>query len=124
MAYGNVDNSESILDSRDIIAQIEYLSAVISDDASDADEVDIAEQELAVLRKLADEGISEWEDGATLIRDSYFTEYAEQLAGDIGAISADAGWPLSHIDWEAAADELKMDYMSVDFDGVEYWARA
>lgn len=50
-------------------------------------------------------------------------EYAETLAEDIGAIDRNAGWPLMHIDWEAAADALKMDYRQVDYDGVAYWMR-
>lgn len=60
----------------------------------------------------------------TLIRDSYFTTYAEELADDIGAIDRDARWPLNHIDWEAAASELQMDYTSVTLDGIDYWIRS
>lgn len=129
-----ISNHENIIDSRDIIARIGYITAADCQDDEAADGCDMAgdcprcygeaAEELAVLTALADEGIAEWEDGATLIRDSYFTEYAEELAGDIGYIDREAGWPLNHIDWEAAADELKIDYMSVDFDGAEYWARA
>lgn len=82
--------------------------------------------ELKLLTDLAEEGdsaSSEWNDGAQLIRDSYFVEYAEQLADDIGAIDKNAGWPLAHIDWKAAAEALQSDYTSVEFDGVTYWVR-
>lgn len=58
-----------------------------------------------------------------LIHDSYFEEYAEEMASDIGAINPKAAWPLNHIDWEAAANELKNDYSSFTFDGEEYWTR-
>lgn len=75
------------------------------------------------VREQAD-GCSDWKYGEALIRDSYFATYAEELASDIGAIDRNAKWPLSHIDWEAAADELKMDYTAIDFDGVEYWIRS
>jgi hypothetical protein len=27
-----------------------------------------------------------------------------------------------YINWEAVANDLKMDYFAVDFDGVTYWA--
>lgn len=57
----------------------------------------------------------------TLISDTYFEQYAELLAEDIGAIDRNAKWPLNHIDWEAAANELKQDYTSVEFEGVEFW---
>ena len=83
-------------------------------------------EELKQLKALADqcEGYGDWEYGETLIAETYFTAYAQQLADDIGAINKDATWPLTHIDWEAAADELKQDYMEVDFDGVSYFMRA
>jgi len=94
-----------------------------------------AEQELAdwddadeyrALKELCEEaeGYSgDWPHGATLIRDSYFTEYAQKLAENIGAITRDIAWPACHIDWEEAADSLKQDYTSVEFDGVTYWVR-
>lgn len=62
--------------------------------------------------------------GESLIRDSYFEEYAEQLADDIGAIDRNAKWPVNCIDWEKAARELQYDYTEVDFDGEAYWIRA
>jgi hypothetical protein len=84
------------------------------------------EEEYRALTSLESEAegyCSDWRHGATLIADSYFEEYAEQLAEDIGAIDPNARWPLNHIDWVAAANELKQDYTSVDFDGTEYWVR-
>lgn len=82
--------------------------------------------ELAALKALADEAsgyAADWYDGETLIRDSYFTNYAMQLAEDIGAIDRNAQWPNTCIDWDQAARELQMDYTAVDFDGVTYWIR-
>jgi hypothetical protein len=82
--------------------------------------------ELKSLKALQDEGegCSDWSHGTALIRDSYFEDYARELADDIGAIDSNAGWPLGCIDWEQAADELKSDYTSIDFDGVTYWVRS
>lgn len=48
---------------------------------------------------------------------------AQELADDIGAIDSNAKWPLNHIDWEAAAEELKMDYTEVNFNGTTYYIR-
>lgn len=59
----------------------------------------------------------------TFIEEEYFPTYAEELASDIGAIPADAKWPANHIDWAAAADELKTDYASVEFNGKTYLYR-
>jgi hypothetical protein len=83
-------------------------------------------EELKVLKALAEEceEYSEWEDGATLIRDSYFEDYAQELAEDCCEMPKELHWPFTCIDWTQAADELKMDYMCIDYDGVDYWMRA
>lgn len=66
----------------------------------------------------------EWDSGATLIRDSYFEEYARQYAEDIFSSELrDSQWPFNHIAWDDAADELRIDYTSVDFAGETYWYR-
>jgi hypothetical protein len=87
---------------------------------------DYEREELVALLALQDECegyASDWKYGETLIRDSYFTEYAEEEAYSLGFINREAIWPLNHIDWEAAAEELKNDYTSAEFDGVTYWVR-
>lgn len=83
-------------------------------------------QELKTLKALADqcEGYGDWDYGETLIRESYFQSYAQELAEDCGMISKDLAWPCTCIDWEQACRELKMDYTEVDFDGVSYFMRA
>ena len=78
---------------------------------------------LTDLRKECQDVSPDWNYGATLIHESHFTDYAQQLAEDIGAIKHDAKWPNNHIDWDAAADELKEDYSEVDFDGETYYVR-
>jgi hypothetical protein len=83
-------------------------------------------EELAALKALAAEaeGCADWRHGETLIRESYFEDYARQLADEIGAVQDDAQWPMNCIDWKQAARELAMDYTTVDFDGVEYLIRS
>jgi hypothetical protein len=60
---------------------------------------------------------SGWNYGVTLVRDSYFVEYAKEFAGYDEVKS----WPYNHIDWESAADELRNDFTDIEFDGVTYW---
>ena len=86
-----------------------------------------SEDEYQALFKLDEEGsseTSEWRSGEALIRDSYFEQYAQELAEDIGAIGKDTQWPLSYIDWTAASEALQQDYSQVDFDGVTYWIQS
>ena len=81
-------------------------------------------KELATLEYLQSQcNYGDWRYGETLIRDDYFEEYAEELASDIGAIDRNAKWPLNHIDWKSAAEELTQDYTLVSFDGTDYWIR-
>jgi hypothetical protein len=77
---------------------------------------------LAVLNDMA-EGIPDWVYGETLIADDAFEGYARELADDIGAVSSDASWPNTFIDWPAAADALRQDYTAFEVDGITYWAR-
>jgi len=167
----SIDNSQDIIDSRDVIARIEELEgdkqALVEavqeaqealdaipegedregaeedlrtakceledwtgDEEAEIDPSDDA-KELACLKALADEmeNETEWESGAALIRESYFEEYAEQLAGDTCDMGKASDWPFRHIDWEAAANELKQDYSTVTFkdedgEGVDYYFRS
>jgi hypothetical protein len=119
-----ISNSDDVIDTRDVIARIEELRDMEGERGADwgPDEAD----ELANLEALQEEAegyCADWHHGATLIRDSYFERYAQELADDIGAIPRDAGWPCTCIDWEQAARELQMDYTSVEFGGVTYWVR-
>ena len=129
MAPSNMDD---VIDSREIIERIEELETDLADGAySDAEDRAADEAELKALKALAEEasGCSDWKYGETLIRGSYFEEYTEELINDCYEFPKEFNsgeWPWRHmsIDYEAAAEELKMDYTSVDFDGVEYWIRS
>ena len=110
-----ITNDSDTIDSRDITERIDDIRQAGGDSP-----------ELNTLIALAKDGAEyapDWEYGATLIRDTYFQEYAQELARDIGVLDYNLSWPSSHIDWEAAANELKMDYAVVDFDGVDYYVR-
>lgn len=114
-----VGSDQDVMDSRDIIERIAELEALETRDEDEA-------YELYALKRLEEEasGFGDWEYGGTLIRDSYFEAYARELAEDIGAISGEEGWPLGCIDWERAADQLRQDYTSIEFNGVTYWVRS
>jgi hypothetical protein len=82
--------------------------------------------ELKSLKDLADqgEGCADWSCGETLINESYFQDYAQQLAEDIGAMKDSDSWPYTCIDWEQAANELLQDYTSLDFNGTTFYIRS
>lgn len=133
----NISNSDDVIDSRDVIARIEELetdiavceeAAAESGDDPSAHEADYPEwrEELAALKSLAEEGSNcsvDWVHGETLIRESYWVDYCEELCKDIGDMPRDIPHYIE-IDWEKTADNIAADYSTVDFDGVTYYIRS
>jgi vacuolar-type H+-ATPase subunit I/STV1 len=83
------------------------------------------QDELDALNNLRDEfDRRSWRDGIVLIPDDDFEDYARDLAEDLyGNDIRKSSWPFDCIDWEQAADSLRMDYSSVDYEGVTYLYR-
>lgn len=116
-----IENHVNFIDSRDIIQRINYLESYDIDELTEEER-----DELTVLQSVAKQGedyAADWQYGEQLIRDSYFKEYAQEMAYDCGMVPDNAQWPMTCIDWNQAARELKMDYTEIDFDGVTYWIR-
>ena len=114
---------EDILDLRDIK---EKRDEIMSGEYSDFDSAEDALDYLKAVKELEDDYLYDsldaiaYKQAPGLIHDDYFEEYAENYADDIGAIDANATWPLNHIDWAEAADELKHDFIEVEFGGYTY----
>lgn len=133
----DISNTDNIIYIRDVIARVGELRE--TRDAYENPEGDLeahgthAEEmeELATLEAFLDEckgngGDEQWNGDwypVTLIRESYFQDYAQELAEEIGAVKGGEMWPNNCIDWEMAARELKYDYTGCDFGGVTYYAR-
>jgi hypothetical protein len=132
------DYHSDTIDSRDIQERIDELQSEFDslvDEYEDVDgEEDAGEDLLNWLEENGDEFVtllevkeeveqytSEWDDGAFMIADNHFEDYAQELAEDTGAIDRNAKWPLTHIDWDEAAEELKYDYSEVAIGGKSYW---
>jgi hypothetical protein len=111
------------------IAAANNAVALAQDDLDNFDVYDDQGVELTKLKEFAEEvesqGVTtEWEYGAIFVRDTYFTDYAQQEAEDCGLLENCDKWPATCIDWDQAARELQMDYTSVEFDSVDYWVRS
>lgn len=148
-----ISNRDHIIDSRDVIENIAELQESLQEeivknfemlplheprpddlDLDNADSVealtgvDESEQqklvELLRLQEDCKDYARSWRNGVTLVRWTYFEAYAQELAQDMGAMTAGDQWPYTHIDWEAAAEELKQDYSEVDYAGEAYWVRS
>lgn len=111
----------NILDTRDLIEELDELIERRDDeDQTDPlDEDDV--KRMAEIERVIEEIGDEASYGVVLIPEDDFVEYAQELAEEIGAVDESARWPARHIDWKAAADELRHDYSSVTFDGTDYF---
>lgn len=143
-----IDSTDDVIDVRDIIARVEHLEQLrqagpveMGDD--NGTDQDTLFSELAELEALLSDlngmgGDEQWRGDwypLTLIAESYFENYARELAIDCAGSREEsellAGngrgehWPFTcmTIDWERAARDLKTDYSSVDFNGKTYWTR-
>lgn len=121
----SLDLAADIIDIRDIISRIEDLQEQFGDFT--IEERDELEHLRSIMSDLAGYGGDEQWNGdwypLTLIRDSYFKTYAQELAEDIGAVDRNASWPNNCIDWDQAARDLRVDYSSVEIDGATYLYR-
>lgn len=130
MGYSNYPaNTDDVIDSRHVEEAIDELEQLKNDaqETGDWDEFTGEEEDLLEalieLRKEA-EGTPDWIYGVPLIRESYWKDYAQSTAEEMGLINTDATWPNSCIDWDKAADELLQDYFEAEFDGVTYYVRS
>lgn len=58
----------------------------------------------------------------TLIRYDHFTDHCKELAEEFQYLNSDFPTWIE-IDWEATARNMKVNYQSVDIDGVEFYYR-
>lgn len=124
-------NTDSVIDSRDIIERIEELEIIkddlLLDNPSGATvalwlQGDVG-QEYTTLKELAEECeqyASDWTYGEQLIHRDYFEAYMDEMIEDCYELPQDLPyWMSIKLDYDA----LEQDYTSVDFDGEEYLIR-
>lgn len=78
---------------------------------------------LTTLQSIQEQGQSfpDWDYGTALISEDYFRDYAMETANDIYDI--EDRWPYTCIDWDQAAEELKMDYSTIEAGGYTFYIR-
>ena len=81
------------------------------------------EDELKEIDDVENEMGSEFEYGVTLVDVDDWEEYVEELLEDIGYIPKDfPSW--IEIDWKATANNVKVDYTEVTYQGNSYLGRS
>lgn len=92
-------------------------------DENDGDELKTLQELIDELRGNGGDHQFEgdWYPGS-MIRESYFEDYARELLEDCGDLPRDLPGYVA-IDWAKTADNIRVDYSSVEYDGVEYLYR-
>lgn len=114
-----ISKYDDVIDSREIIERIGYLTNQCEDDFLDYDEYN----ELVTLSDLAEECSdlsSDWEYGEPLIHRDYFETYMDEMVEGCYEIPKNMPfWMSIKLDYAA----LGQDYSSVFFGGQEYLIR-
>ena len=104
--------TESFEDIRFEEEEIESWKEYFEDELKEIEEIDDIENELG----------SEFEYGVTLVDVDDFEDYCEELMEEFGYIPKDfPSW--IEIDWESTANNVKVDYMEVTYQGNSYLGR-
>jgi hypothetical protein len=119
----------NIIDVREIIERIEEIELEFTGDEFPTDEELALIDEHKTLTAIMDDlkgngGDEQWRGDwypLTLIADCHFTAYAQELVLDCYDLK---GVPsFVHIDWEATAREMRIDYSQTTIDGLTYLYR-
>lgn len=129
MSNSTLNSTDDVIDVRNLIERFEELESELEtyhDEQETTLSFEYAEfmQIKAILDGLCGNGGDEQWRGdwypVTLIRDSYFESYMDEMLEDCGEIPKNLPSYLTiTVDYVA----LQMDYTSVDIEGVTYWYR-
>lgn len=79
-------------------------------------------EQIEEINKIEDSIGSEFDYGCTLVSEDYWEDYVEDLLVEIGYLPKDLpSW--IEIDWEATANNVKVDYIEVEYQGQTYYGR-
>jgi hypothetical protein len=120
--------SGNVFDIRDVIERFEKIEVLIEKlKESNIEVSDELQNEFDCIRKFLLEvkvsgGLEKWRGDwypLKFISDGYFETYVHEVAADYDRSSTK--WPYNHINWEAAARELKMDYEEIRINYETYY---
>ena len=115
-----IEGDDTATDDAEDSAFLEWAAQTTHDDAEEYLQIK------AVLAELCGNGGDEQWRGdwypLIFIRENYFVDYCRELVSDIGDMPREIPSYIE-IDWDATADNLKVDYSEVEIDGDTYFYR-
>lgn len=111
-----------ILDLRDLVKEYDDLIEKLESEDFDHDD-QIKLRELRNLESNLDTSLQDAaNDGCSLIPESEWQNYCQEIASDLYTTKDSQKNPLmNHIDWASWADEMSHDYTMVTFEGCLYY---
>ena len=116
---------DNIIDGRDIRDRIDGLEALDAPTEEESAEL----TDLTAFLHEAMQYNSDADAGETIIAESHFVDYIKEIIDDCYALPKEltsGEWPYRHItiDYEAAAEEAKADYVELTFRGRNFYIQA
>ena len=117
--------NDDTIDGRDIRARIDELEALDAPTEEESAEL----TDLTAFLHEAMQYNSDADAGETIIAESHFVDYIKEIIDDCYALPKEltsGEWPYRHItiDYEAAAEEAKADYVELTFRGRNFYIQA
>ena len=117
--------NDATIDGRDIRDRIDELEALDAPTEEESAEL----TDLTAFLHEAMQYNSDADAGETIIAESYFVDYIKEIIDDCYALPKEltsGEWPYRHItiDYEAAAEEAKADYVELTFRGRNFYIQA
>jgi len=114
------DHSD-IIDSRDVVGYLGHLKDELEDMTGDSlDHLQLDIDKLQEFVNTCEKYSSDWEYGVSIIPEAKWVDYVKDMLIDIGYIPKDIPGFIE-IDWEATAENIKVDYVDVEYDGEKFF---
>lgn len=109
-------------DLQDRLEEIEYDLETLDPSPTERTDLECEAHAIREVKVMVD-GYSDdtFQSGVQLIAEQDFPEYIQELLEDIGDVPKLPSYV--EVDWEATAENLRIDYTEVEFEGVTYLFR-
>lgn len=125
---------DRFFDTRDLHDRYEWLQQFFAFIDAAPEEIDFSDhcfngdvdsygEELSFLEELQ-HNAEDWSHGESVIHEDYWEEYCEEFVKDVGWLPHDLPHFIeNNIDWEGVADDISMDYSTINYNNTDYYVR-
>jgi hypothetical protein len=119
-----INETDNMLYADDLIERRQEILDEI--DTATGEELNVLQDELEDIEEISTY-CSDFDYGGYIIHEDYFKNYIEELIADayheVYDLVESHSWPVVTIDYEASAEDAKMDYTEVEYKGETFYTR-